>query len=122
VYWRLVGVGANGVAELRNWGAWLTLELRAHVVALTHGVRLSWLRRVAERLLTTKRILLSDQSPLFVDAVAADSETDFLTVGQIRVQATMGVLAPEPVAPRVNQAPVKLRTRYTAGVGVPFTP
>ena len=114
VYWRLVS--ANVAPEgMRSWGAWMDATLRAHVVAPSPATRLSYTRRVAERLATKHRLGLSDGSPLLFREVSADSTVSPMSEGQVRLLARFGVLTPPPTPapPKINTAdPIKLVVPY----------
>lgn len=103
IYWRASGI--VGVQQVQ-WGAWVRLRLQAHVLAQSPGVRLAWIRRVVEALAVDRGVDMGDGSRLRINAVSADSLADPLRVGQISVEATMGVLRPEAAAVLLNRAVV----------------
>lgn len=91
IYWRLA---AERSVEQLNWGTWLDVSLRAHVVAPSPATRLAWMRRLAEQLSVQGRIALSDGSPLLLDRPALDPTADPMRVGQVTLPARLGVLRP----------------------------
>lgn len=101
LYWRLAGV--EGVAPTQ-WGAWIACRLAGHLLAPSPGVRLEWTRRVVEALAIARRIPMSDGAPLFIQAVGANSDSDPLRVGQVRLTARYGVLGPVPADPTIQHA------------------
>lgn len=101
LYWRLAGI--EGVAPTQ-WGAWVTCRLAGHILAPSPGVRLEWTRRVVEALALTRRVTMSDGSPLIIQSIGANSDADTLRVGQIRLTARFGVLGPAPTDPTIQHA------------------
>lgn len=92
--WRLARVVS---AMPTNWGAWLEVELRGHVLQPDPDTRDTWVRRVAEAAaLTGEWLLESDGSPLVLAALETDTESDPLRVGQLRLRVRYGVLGPDP--------------------------
>jgi hypothetical protein len=89
VYWRLVALSPQ--AQVQG-GAWIDAALRAHVVAPAHSTRLRYLRRLTEALALVGALDLDDGSPLLIRHVSADSETDPMRVGQLRLLGRYGVL------------------------------
>jgi hypothetical protein len=101
LYWRLVGIAPS---QMLSWGAWLDVTIRGHLVAPSAAVRLTYLRRVVEGAVTERQWILSDGSPLLLQAIAADSEADPMRTGQLKLSARMGILAPAAMLPLVTRA------------------
>jgi len=103
VYWRLVRLTP---AEMTAAVTWLDAQLMAHVLAPGAATRLQWIRKLSEGLAKQRRINLSDNSPLFLRAVAADSEADPMRRGQVQLTARFGVLQPATEAEVLGRAVV----------------
>lgn len=104
LYWRLAAVTD---VERLVWGAWLTVQLRAHVLARSPGVRLEWVRRVTEGLALAREVTLADGSPLIITRVAADSSQDPYRTGQVTLTARFGVLLSAPADPILQNASIR---------------
>lgn len=103
IYWRLLRLAP---AEMTAAITWLDAQLMAHILAPGAATRLQWIRKLVEGLAKQRRISLSDNSPLLLRAVAADSEADPMRRGQVQLTARFGVLTPVATVSVLNRAVV----------------
>lgn len=103
LYWRMASIDA---IEMMSWGAWITGRFQGHILANSPSVRIEWIRRVTEGAALDRRVRMSDGSKVFIQSIGADSESDPLRSGQIRISARFGILTPAIAQTPVNVANV----------------
>lgn len=89
LYWR---VEATTKVEPMNWGAWLTVQLKGHVIAPDVSVRRKFVDRVTRQLAIDQNTRMPDQSKMRFLSVSADDGYDPFRQGQIKISAQFGVL------------------------------
>jgi hypothetical protein len=91
IYWRLVRLVTAQMTAAINW---MEAQINGHILAPSAAVRLSWVRKVTEGLSKQRRLKMTDDGPLELLRVTADSEADPMRRGQIQLIARFGVLQP----------------------------
>ena len=91
IYWRIVRLVPVEITAAVNW---MEAQISGHILAPSAAVRLSWVRKVTEELAKQRRLKMSDDGPLELLRVIADSEADPMRRGQIQLTARFGVLQP----------------------------
>ena len=91
IYWRLVRLTPVEITAAVNW---MEAQVNGHVLAPSAAVRLTWVRKVTEGIAKQRRLKMSDDGPLELLRIAADSEADPMRRGQIQLTARFGVLQP----------------------------
>ena len=91
IYWRMVRVATTEITAAVNW---MEVQINGHVLAPSAAVRLNWVRKVTEELAKQRRLKMSDDGPLELLRVIADSEADPMRRGQIQLTVRFGVLQP----------------------------
>ncbi len=91
IYWRMVRLTTTEITAAVNW---METQVNGHVLAPSAAVRLSWVRKVTEGLAKQRRLKMTDDGPLELLRVTADSEADPMRRGQIQLTARFGVLQP----------------------------
>ncbi len=91
IYWRMVRLTPTEITAAVNW---MEVQINGHILAPSAAVRLSWVRKVTEGLAKQRRLKMSDDGPLELLRVIADSEADPMRRGQIQLTVRFGVLQP----------------------------
>jgi len=91
IYWRMVRLTTTEITAAVNW---MEVQINGHVLAPSAAVRLNWVRKVTEELAKQRRLKMSDDGPLELLRVIADSEADPMRRGQIQLTVRFGVLQP----------------------------
>ena len=91
IYWRMVRLAPVEMTAAINW---MEAQVNGHVLTPSAAVRLTWVRKVTEELAKQRRLKMSDDGPLELLRVIADSEADPMRRGQIQLTARFGVLQP----------------------------
>jgi hypothetical protein len=91
IYWRMVRLTTTEITAVVNW---MEVQINGHILAPSAAVRLSWVRKVGEGVDKQRRLKMSDDGPLELLRVTADSEADPMRRGQIQLTARFGVLQP----------------------------
>ena len=91
IYWRMVRLTPTEITAAVNW---MEVQINGHILAPSAAVRLSWVRKVTEELAKQRRLKMTDDGPLELLRVTADSEADPMHRGQIQLTARFGVLSP----------------------------
>ena len=91
IYWRMVRLVPVEMTAVINW---MEAQINGHILAPSAAVRLTWVRKVTEGIAKQRRLKMSDDGPLELLRIAADSEADPMRRGQIRLTARFGVLQP----------------------------
>ena len=91
IYWRMVRLTPTEITASVNW---MEVQINGHILAPSASVRLSWVRKVTEELAKQRRLKMTDDGPLELLRVTADSEADPMRRGQIQLTARFGVLQP----------------------------
>lgn len=89
LYWRFE---SQQVAEMDQTVTWYDATIYGHILGPQPQDRLNWTRQVTDKLAIDRCVVLSDESPLFVQKLSADTKQDPLKVGQIKLTARYGVL------------------------------
>jgi hypothetical protein len=115
VYWRPAQIIEM---ERMNWGEWVTMQFRGHVLSATDEARRTWVRRVCEYLAVIGKLYLSDNSPLFLFQIAADFTSDAFREGQIVIVGRYGVLQEQipgllDAQERINHATLRMTATLT---------
>ena len=104
LYWRIVEVSAPYNVSASMY--WMDFTIYGHVVAPDPSVRRKWIRKVVEALTDAMRINVNDVTELCVEEISATMDADPLTVGQIRLRGTMGLMRSKVSAEVLNNASV----------------
>ncbi|MFA9457428.1 hypothetical protein ACERJO_11755 [Halalkalibacter sp. AB-rgal2] len=96
LYWRIASITDT---ELMPWGAWLTVKIQGHLIALTDQERTHWVQKVCYQLGVDKRVIMDDRSPLMFLSFNGEPSDDPFRTGQIQLHAQFGVLGSVPDAP-----------------------
>ena len=72
----------------------MEVQINGHILAPSAAVRLNWVRKITEGIAKQRRLKMSDNGPLELLRVVADSEADPMRRGQIQLTARFGVLQP----------------------------
>lgn len=107
VYWR---VRRQIGSRTMNWGGWVDVEVRGHIVSPGDADRLFWVRAISERLVADHHCALTDQSPLEFINVTYDQDAHPMRTGQIVLTAEFGVLASVPIVPALVHATISQQT------------
>lgn len=91
MYWRVESSNVDW-ANMLNWGSWVDLVIRGHIIGQAPKQRAEWSRRIQQAMATVGDVPLSDGSPLLINSVAVDTSQSPYTQGQITMRARMGVL------------------------------
>ncbi len=91
IYWRMVRLAPVEITAAVNW---MEAQVNGHVLAPSAAVRLTWVRKVTEELAKQRRLKMTDDGPLELLRVTADSQADPMRRGQIQLTARFGVLQP----------------------------
>ena len=91
IYWRMVRLVPVEMTAVINW---MEAQINGHILAPSAAVRLTWVRKVTEGIAKQRRLKMSDDGPLELLRIAADSEADPMRRGQIQLTARFGVLQP----------------------------
>ena len=91
IYWRMVRLTPTEITAAINW---MEAQINGHILAPSAAFRLSWVRKVTEGMAKQRRFKMSDDGPLELLRVIADSEADPMRRGQIQLTARFGVLQP----------------------------
>ena len=91
IYWRLVRLTPAQITAAVNW---MEAQINGHILAPSAAIRLSWVRKVTEELAKQRRLKMTDDGPLELLRVTADSQADPMRRGQIQLTARFGVLQP----------------------------
>src|SRR5690606_3189494 len=91
IYWRMVRLTPTEITAAVNW---MEVQINGHILAPSAAVRLSWVRKVTEELAKQRRLKMTDDGPLELLRITADSEADPMRRGQIQLTARFGVLPP----------------------------
>lgn len=91
IYWRMVRLTTTEITAAVNW---MEVQINGHILAPSAAVRLNWVRKITEGIAKQRRLKMSDDGPLELLRVVADSEADPMRRGQIQLTARFGVLQP----------------------------
>ena len=91
IYWRIVRLVPVEITAAVNW---MEAQINGHILAPSAAVRLSWVRKVTEELAKQRRLKMTDNGPLELLRVTADSEADPMRRGQIQLTVRFGALQP----------------------------
>ena len=91
IYWRMVRLTTTEITAAVNW---IETQINGHILAPSTAIRLSWVRKVTEELAKQRRLKMTDDGPLELLRVTADSEADPMRRGQVILTARFGVLQP----------------------------
>lgn len=89
LYWRLLRLTTN---ERTPSVDWLEAQIAGHILAPSPAIRLLWARRITEELSRKRTLRMSDGGVFELMRIAADSEANAMTRGQIQVVARFGIL------------------------------
>jgi hypothetical protein len=89
IYWRMVRLTPTEITAAVNW---IEAQINGHILAPSAAIRLNWVRKVTEGLVKQRRLKMTDDGPLELLRVTADSEVDPMRRGQIQLTARFGVL------------------------------
>lgn len=103
IYWRLVRLTPVQITAAVNW---VEAQINGHILTPSAAVRLTWVRKVTEGLAKQRRLKMTDDGPLELLRVTADSEADPMRRGQVQVMARFGVLTPVAAEQVLNRAVV----------------
>lgn len=104
LYWRIENFSVNNNVSSAMY--WLTFNIVGHLVAADPSVRRTWLRTVAERFGDVRRIPVNTETELVIIGFSVVMDRDPLTIGQISVQAEMGMLRGKEVQPILDKVEV----------------
>lgn len=99
VYWRVTSLARETPT---NAVIWISVTIQGHIFAPNSSDRIKLLRALVENLSIQDRVNLSDDSPLFIQNISADSGKDPLREGQITLNARYGILRTKPSAPELT--------------------
>lgn len=99
IYWRITGLRID---EQTNAVTWLEATINGHIFTPEPGEALKITRSITEKLALDGKIYLGDGSPMFIRAIAADTNRNPLRDGQITITARYGVLKTYPVYELLN--------------------
>ena len=116
LYWRIVEVSAPYNVSASMY--WMDFTIYGHVVAPDPSVRREWIRKVVEALTDAMRINVNDVTELCVEEISATMDADPLTVGQIRLRGTMGLMRSKVSAEVLNNASVSGGVSFTVKVPI----
>jgi len=116
LYWRIVEVSAPYNVSASMY--WMDFTIYGHVVAPDPSVRRKWIRKVVEALTDAMRINVNDVTELCVEEISATMDADPLTVGQIRLRGTMGLMRSKVSAEVLNNASVSGGVSFTVKVPI----
>ena len=91
IYWRMVRLVPVEITAAVNW---IEAQINGHILVPSAAVRLSWVREVIEGIAKQRRLKMTDDGPLELLRVTADSEADPMRRGQIQLTARFAVLQP----------------------------
>src|SRR5690606_3421247 len=91
IYWRMVRLVPVEMTAAVNW---MEVQINGHILAPSAAARLSWVRKVTEGLAKQRRLKMTDDGPLELLRVTADSEADPMRRGQIQLTMRFGALQP----------------------------
>ena len=91
IYWRMVRLTPTEITAAVNW---MEAQINGHILTPSAAVRLNWVRKVTEGIAKQRRLKMTDDGPLELLRVTADSEADPMRRGQIQLTARFGVLQP----------------------------
>ena len=113
IYWRMVRLIPTEITAAVNW---MEVQINGHILAPSASVRLSWVRKVTEELAKQRRLKMTDDGPLELLRVTADSEADPMHRGQIQLTARFGVLQPiaryETLKKAVTSGDINMEVRW----------
>src|SRR5699024_6791945 len=89
LYWRVSQVRS---VEPTNWGAWMFVTLRGHVITPSLKERGKCLDLVVRKLALDARTIMSDNSRMFFEDVSANGDYDPFGEGQISLNVRFGIL------------------------------
>lgn len=92
LYWRVSNIRS---VEPRNWGSWILVTLRGHLISPDIANRGKWLEYVVRQLALDARTRMSDNSKMIFQNVSADGSYNPFGEGQIMLDVRFGVLQPE---------------------------
>ena len=101
IYWRMVRLTTTEITAAVNW---MEAQINGHILAPSAAVRLAWVRKVGEGVAKQRRLKMSDDGPLELLRVTADSEADPMRRGQVQVTVRFGVLQPAAQALVLSRA------------------
>lgn len=109
IYWRMVRLTPTEITAAVNW---MEVQINGHILAPSAATRLSWVRKVTEGLAKQRRLKMTDDGPLELLRVTADSEADPMRRGQIQLTARFGVLSPIARYERLKKAVISYKRGY----------
>lgn len=89
VYCRLISVEK---AEETNTAAWMDGKLAVHILCPDSGTRMKLAAGIANKMSLDGEVIMLDQSPMFLQGLRADYQSDYLKSGQIFVAGRYGLL------------------------------
>lgn len=89
IYWRTSNIRS---VEPTNWGAWMFVTIRGHIITPSIKRRGELLDLVVRQLALDARTRMSDNSKMYFQTVSADGGYDPFGEGQISVNVRFGIL------------------------------
>lgn len=80
-----------------NSVCWMKGSLFVHLLCPDSSVRMRLTTALANRIALDGEVIMLDRSPMLVSAIEVNNSTDYMTVGQIRIETMYGVLRTRPV-------------------------
>lgn len=84
--------GETSTVRPSNTVVWLRAKLVVHIICPSIKARLKWLKSIADELSLEEEIIMEDESPMFIKAMAIDSGSNPINAGQMSFDGEYGVL------------------------------
>lgn len=89
LYWR---VDSTTNVQATNWGAWIVMQLKGHVIAPDVSIRRVGTDKIIRMLAIDNRAYMTDGSMMKIESASADGGYDPFRQGQIQVSVRFGIL------------------------------
>jgi len=90
--------------DVLNSAVWVEATVMGHILAVTPSGRLVWLKKITEALALAKVLYSTGNIPMFFKNISADSQADFLKVGQVKAVLRYGIIPIPPQGEKINHA------------------
>lgn len=90
IYWRFEG---STSAKQTYAATWFNAVFDGHIIAESVAERNRWIKAITERMQNSGEVILTDDSPMFINQIAIRHNADPLRDGQLQLRGQYGVLS-----------------------------
>lgn len=92
IYWRITSIDPCNYLPETYHCIWQTAEVQCNIFAESKEVMIRIARYISNLLSMKKRLIFKDDSPFMIDRVRINTTSDSMTIGQLTLNGTYGIL------------------------------